>query len=91
MSPKFDGASAELQPNKNTEDINNKKKINKKNKHIENELEKKSNPEQISEKEERRKNKSWADCPLTDHPNRRSRMDCYGKQTARGRTYRNSL
>ena len=30
MSPKFDGASAELQPNKNTEDINNKKKIKKK-------------------------------------------------------------
>ena len=40
MSPNFDGISADLQPNKNTEDTNNKK--NKENM---------PNEEQISEKE----------------------------------------
>ena len=47
MSVNFDGTSADLQPNKNTEDINNRK--NKENA---------SNEEQISEKEEQKKNKS---------------------------------
>ena len=58
MSANFDGTNAESQPNKNTKDINNSK--NKKDT---------SNKEQISEKKqtEQRKNKSWADCSLTDH------------------------
>ena len=50
------GNSAEPQTNKNTEDINNGK--NKKNT---------SNEEQISEKKEEKNDKSWGDCPLTDH------------------------
>ena len=45
MSVNFDGTSADLQPNKNTEDINNRK--NKENA---------SNEEQISGKEEQKKN-----------------------------------
>ena len=55
MPANFDGTSAEPQPNKNVEDINNRK--NKENT---------SNKEQISGKEEQtqqRKSKSWADCP----------------------------
>ena len=45
MSVNFDGTSGDLQPNKNTEDINNRK--NKENA---------SNEEQISGKEEQKKN-----------------------------------
>ena len=45
MSVNFDGTSADLQPSKNTEDINNRK--NKENA---------SNEEQISGKEEQKKN-----------------------------------
>ena len=59
MPANFYGTSAGLQSNKNIEDINNRK--NKENT---------SNEEEISENEEQtkqRKNKSWADCPLTDH------------------------
>ena len=55
----FDNTSAKLQPNKNTEYIDNRKI-----------KENTSNEKQISEKEGQtvqRKNKSWADCPLTDH------------------------
>ena len=58
MLANFDGTTAEFQPNKNTEDINNRK--NKENT---------SNEEQISEKEEQKQNKSSADCLLTDHRN----------------------
>ena len=59
MSANFDSTSAELQPNKNTEDTNNSQ--NKENT---------SNEEQIPEKEketEQRKKKSWVECPLMDH------------------------
>ena len=59
MPANFDGTSAEIQPDKNKEDINNRK--NKENT---------SNEEEISEKEkqtEQRKNKSLTECPLTDH------------------------
>ena len=56
MLANFDGTSAELQTNKNTEDTNNRK--NKENT---------SNEEQISETEEQRKNQSWADSPLMGH------------------------
>ena len=56
MPANFDSANAEPQRNENTEDINDRK--NKENT---------SNEKQISEKEEQRKNKSWADCHLTDH------------------------
>ena len=58
MSANFDDTSGELQGNKNTEDINNRK-----NKEIT------SNEEQISEKDEQTeqgKNKSWADSTLTN-------------------------
>ena len=57
MPANFDGP--EIQPDKNTEDINNRK--NKENT---------SNQEEISEKEietEQRNNKSLTKCPLTDH------------------------
>ena len=56
MPANFDGTNAEIQPNKNTEDMNNRK--NKENN---------SNEEQISEKKEQKWNKSWANCPFTDH------------------------
>ena len=56
MSGNFDGISAEPQPNKNTADIDNRKV-----------KENIWNEEQILEKEERKKNKSCADCPLTDN------------------------
>ena len=56
MSANFNSANAESQSKENTEDINDRK--NKENT---------SNEKQISEKEEQKKNKSWADCPLTDH------------------------
>ena len=56
MPANFDSTNAKLQPNKNIEDMNYRK--NKENA---------SNENQMLEKEEQRKNKSWADCPLTDH------------------------
>ena len=56
MPANFDGTNAEIQPNKNTEDMNNRK--NKENN---------SNEEQISEKKEQKWNKSWANCPFMDH------------------------
>ena len=59
MPSNFDNISAKLQPNKNTEYIDNRKI-----------KENTSNEKQISEKEGQtvqRKNKSWADCPLTNH------------------------
>ena len=55
-----------LKKKKDTEDKNNRK--NKKiDKQIEKGSEKKLNEEQISEKVEKMKNKSLADCPLTEH------------------------
>ena len=74
MSANFDGSwafSAELQPNKNTKHVNDRKN-NKKT----------SNQEQISEKEEQTKqgkNKSKAGSPLTDHQ-RSIWMDPSGQQ-----------
>ena len=56
MPANFDGTNAEIQPNKNTEDMNNRK--NKENN---------SNEEQISEKKEQKWNKSWANCPFMGH------------------------
>ena len=73
MPVNFDGTSAELQPNKNTDYVNNSK--NKENT---------SNEEQISEKEEQKKKKPWADYPFTDHKkinlNRRFRIEPYRQQ-----------
>ena len=52
MPANFDGTSAEPQPNKNVEDINNRK--NKENT---------SNKSGKEEQTQQRKSKSWADCP----------------------------
>ena len=71
MPANFDGTSAEPQPNKNTEDVNNRK--NKEN--IPN--------EQLSEKEEQKRTNHGLTALLRtikNNPKRRFRMDPYGQQ-----------
>ena len=69
MPANFDGTTSELQPNKTTESIDNIKneeKTSNEEKKRTNTKKKKKNTKK-EEQTEQKKNKSWADCPLTDH------------------------